>query len=370
MLKAAVALVVLCCALPGVAETVSQKHAKTLAQQFFNQAYGEVTAPVKFVYNGKKLTTDRLFTPFYVYNHPRGGFVIISAENKTFPILAYSLKSTFDADNLSEGEKGWLKGYAHDIEMIRYDSRVPEEAVAAWTDYPTFVMSVLDAPYEATDPKITYEEAEESLNYILSSPDGPTDGNFSLYYTPAQWKDMIDVELASRQSVALGFVDMRKVLYPGVVHGRKGDYYRVAFDRRNDWNVRLMPAEYMGERQVAVIGAPSYVAPAEEEQPAMAYYDSYAADFRKAAATTEVESDIDVNGTPIVRAAGGGHFDILLPENARLAMIYNLNGSHIGRATYKNTPLAHINIEAQPRGFYFAIIYGESGRPYGIKLYR
>ena len=32
--------------------------------------------------------------------------------------------------------------------------------------------------------------------------------------------------------------------------------------------------------------------------------------------------------------------------------------------------MAHINIESEPAGFYFAIIYGESGYPYGVKLYR
>ncbi|MDE6010724.1 MAG: Spi family protease inhibitor, partial [Muribaculaceae bacterium] len=72
-------------ATPLMAETVSQKQAKELAQKFFDQAYHERTAPVSLVYNGKKLTTDRLFTPFYVYNQPRGGFVMISAENKAFP---------------------------------------------------------------------------------------------------------------------------------------------------------------------------------------------------------------------------------------------------------------------------------------------
>ncbi|MDE7081037.1 MAG: Spi family protease inhibitor [Muribaculaceae bacterium] len=352
-----------------MAETVSQKVAKEYAQKFFNQAYREQTAPVKLAYTGKRLTTDRLFTPFYVYNHPRGGFVIISAENKTFPVLGYSLKSGFDADRLSETERGWLKGYAQDIELIRYDARVPEEAIRAWTDFPQYLVSLLDAPYSATDSTVSAAQAASGLDALLYSTDPSDDGYFSALYTPAQWEDMISRQLATGQDVAIGYVDERKHLYPGVVHGRKGDYYRIAFDRPNDWLLRLMPAEYMGERQVALLSAPQAVAEEEPEEVPFEFHDSFMADIA-AVATRAEEERMALQSEPVIRSAGAGHYDILLPENARLAMIYNLNGSHIGRYTYDGQPVAHINIEAEPPGFYFALIFGESGRPYGIKLYR
>lgn len=365
-----IALTLLIGAVPGaVAETVSQKSAKEYAQKFFNQAYHESTAPVKLVYTGKRLTTDRLFTPFYVYNQPRGGFVIISAENKAFPILGYSLKGSFDADRLSEQEKGWLKGYARDIEMIRYDSRVPDEAIAAWQDFPRYLVNLLDAPYEATDPAISMQDAAAGLEELLYTEGTDSDGCFSALYTPAQWADVIDSQLARGEDVAIGFVDDRKRLYPGVVHGRKGDYYRITFDRPNDWLLRLMPAEYMGERQVALLSAPTARPEEEEEEPPFEFHDTFMAQQAAEAAAAEADR-MAIQTEPIIRSAGAGHFDILLPENARLAMIYNLNGAHIGRATYAGQPLAHINIEAEPPGFYFALIFGESGRPYGVKLYR
>lgn len=360
----------LCLPVNTKAETVSQKQAKVYAQQFFNQAYKEVSAPVKFIYNGKRLTTDRLFTPFYVYNHPRGGFVIISAENKTFPILAYSLKSSFDPDKLSEGEKGWLKSYALDIELIRYDSRIPEAAIKSWVDFPSYVVGILDAPYIATDPRICYEDALEAIDSLLSSPEGAEDGSFSAFYTPSQWKEMMNSEFEETQSVPVAFVDMQRKVFTGVVHGRKGDYYRIAFDRRNDWYMRLMAAEYLGERLVALVGNPRYVPEEEPEEVPFAFYDSYASEFTRSASGAGSDAVTVTNDIPIIKSTGGGHFGILCPENVKLAMIYNLNGSHIGRVTYKDTQMAHINIEAQPRGFYFAIIYGESGKPYGIKLYR
>lgn len=116
----------------GKAETVSQKEASRIAEKFFNAAAGQVMAKPKLVYNGKRLTTDRLFSPFYVYNHPKGGFVIIAAENKAMPILGYSLKSNFDPEHVDALQQKLLSEYARDIEYIRYDSRIPFEAIEAW----------------------------------------------------------------------------------------------------------------------------------------------------------------------------------------------------------------------------------------------
>ena len=56
------------------AEVVPQKQAMQLAQNFFNTMYGTVTGRPKLVWNGRELTTNRLFTPFYTYNSPKGGY--------------------------------------------------------------------------------------------------------------------------------------------------------------------------------------------------------------------------------------------------------------------------------------------------------
>lgn len=354
---------------PVFAETVSQKDAKNYAQKFFDQAYHESTAPVKLVYNGKRLTTDRLFTPFYVYNQPRGGFVIISAENKTFPILAYSLKSDFNPDELTVSETAWLKGYARDIELIRYDSQVPEEAIKAWQNYPEYIDAMLSAHYEATDPSISLDDAFAGLNDLIYTEDSSRDGEFSALYTPSQWQEMLANEVDRSGSVAIGIVDERKDLHPAIAHGRKGDYFRLRFDRPNDWLMRLTAAEFLGDREVALLEMPRYVAPPEEEETPFEFHDTFLAELAEAERRIE-ENELRLQNEPIVTTTGAGHFDILLPENARLAMIYNLNGSHIGRSTYSGQPMAHINIESEPAGFYVAIIYGESGRPYSFKLYR
>ena len=128
------------------AETISMKQAKAMAQNFFNESRHYVTGPVSYIYNGKELTNQRLFTPFYVFNSPTGGFVIISAENKAFPILAYSLHQIFDKTKMTPMVRSMLTDFARDIEMIRYDSRIPSDAIDQWTTYPNVVFDIFDNP--------------------------------------------------------------------------------------------------------------------------------------------------------------------------------------------------------------------------------
>lgn len=145
---------------PLCAETVGQKEAKSMAQKFFNESKNYVTPPVDYVYNGKDLTTQRLFTPFYVFNSPSGGFVIVSAENKAFPILGYSLTEKFSKDKMSPMVRSILSDFSRDIEMIRYDSRVPDDAFSQWITYPEVVFDMLKNPDNEDYYAASYDDAE------------------------------------------------------------------------------------------------------------------------------------------------------------------------------------------------------------------
>lgn len=142
------------------AETIGQKEAKTMAQKFFNESRGFVTPPVAYVYNGKDLTTQRLFTPFYVFNSPAGGFVVVSAENKAFPILGYSLKQNFDRERMTPMVRDILSDFARDIEMIRYDSRIPSDAIEQWATYPEVVFDMLKNPENDDFYAVSYDDGE------------------------------------------------------------------------------------------------------------------------------------------------------------------------------------------------------------------
>lgn len=350
--------------LNGYSETVSQKEASKVAQIFFNAANGQVMAKPTLVYNGRGLTTDRLFSPFYIYNHPKGGFVIISAENKAFPILGYSLKDNFSPDNMPASIKALLEEYATDIELIRYDDRKTPEAADAWINLPEYISGILSSIYSATDPGLTIEEAREIVeNYETS---GRLEDISSDLYTPQQWRDFVDEELEENGSFPLAIISDSK-LEPVVIHGKKGDFYRIFAGEYNDWLLRLMPTEYLSYGQVADFGntLPELL---EEEEPPFLAFEEFLASSRNES-TRRLDSS-SLGGEAIIRNVGGGRYEITLPENALMARVYNLSGSKVKQIQYSGSPVASVSLEGLPYGFYIIVVNGESGQPYEYKLSR
>lgn len=121
------------CLLPSTlkGETVSRKYAESVAEAFFRE-HGEESVKLKIAFDGRRFSTHRLFPPFYVFNNTSGGFVIVSADNKAYPVLGYSLSGEFKADRMPEAMSAILGKYAKEIENIRHDGRIPLKAIEAW----------------------------------------------------------------------------------------------------------------------------------------------------------------------------------------------------------------------------------------------
>lgn len=358
--------VVVCVTCSG--ETVSQKEAKALATRFFNAARGQVMAPPNLVYNGRKLTTGSYFAPFYIYNHPTGGFVVVSAENKAFPILAYSLTDTFSPDNMGEKQKAMLKLYARHIENVRYDSQIPYEAIEAWRDIPMYINELLTARYSATDPRTSPRDALAELVAIAEGADAA--GSASATYSPDQWMRMVDDELAARPDVPLGIVTDDGMV-AAVVYGRKGDYYRIEFDGRDKSLWRLMPTEILSAGQLAVFGNPPVVADTVAEEEPFTFWRSFRnqVEDEEKAYRASIEKSI-LREDPIVVWHGSGHYTVTLPEQVMSMRVYGLDGSMVQRDTFRETNAASIDLTRNPTGFYFAVFFGESGKAYPVKLFR
>lgn len=356
------------CVAGCMAENVSQKQAMELARLFFNEAAGRVTAPPKLVYNGRRLTTNRLFVPFYVYNTPLGGFVIISAENKTFPILGFSLKESFNPEDLGPSETALLKSYAREIELIRYDSQPVERAIHAWQNYAEYVDGILKANYEATDPKISIEECRDIVDRLVENEDI----TFSDIYTPEQWLAMIAEDLKGKKYVAASLIDTDQ-LFPIVIYGRQGDYFRIEMTRRNSWLMRLNATETIPSNMVAALGNPIPVGNVDVEERPFEDHDSFLTEVIEIEEQRRSKPSIDIIGTdgePLVIANGGGHFEVVMSGEVATARVYNLAGAMVRRFSYNDTNVANIDLSAEPFGFYIVTITTEEGEPFGLKIYR
>ncbi|MDE6296311.1 MAG: Spi family protease inhibitor [Muribaculaceae bacterium] len=289
-------------------ETVSQKEAMGIAQTFFNTLYGEVTAPPKLIWNGRQLTTDRLFNPFYIYNSPKGGFVIISAENKAYPVLAYSKENQFSRDKLGEEENELLKQYAREIELIRYDSRIPTSALASWQDKNRYLDRMVKNPYNTSEYLNLSEEKKERIERI---------------------------------------------------------------DRRNGWIAMPTAIEF------AIYDPDDYRdyelgdALVEAEEIPFSFYEEFIKSIEEENALKAKALDEILSPTkPVLNPMGGGHFQILFPEDIRMVRVYGMDGTLGIEKYYKGTNLINVDLASLVPGFYAVIVLSDSGKVYGMKLYR
>ena len=299
-----------CVAVPAAAhaETVSRKEANSIAGTFFNAAYGEVTAPPQMVWNGRQLTTDRLFSPIYVYNSPKGGYVIISGENKAYPILAYSKVRKFDKDKISDDEKAVLKTYAREIELIRYDPRIPVKAMEAWQNIPEYISAVLASPYDSDEYRALGEERKDMLESLARSGNQilmPSAVEFSLYDPDAYRELTLDDVTAADDEIPFKFYE---------------DFIREVSRENRERDIKL--------------------------------------------------EEIISPSRPVVKALGGGHFEISFPENIRMMRIYTIGGMQMMEKYYKETSLMNIDMSVLGSGYYIGLALADSGNVFGFKLYR
>lgn len=99
------------------AAPVSQQQASNIARKFLTskglrpllQSAPTFAAPTR---GGKAV-------PWYAYNAEDKGFVIVSGDDRTAPVLAYSLEGSFSWDTAPENMKAFLQRYANEIAWLQ-----------------------------------------------------------------------------------------------------------------------------------------------------------------------------------------------------------------------------------------------------------
>lgn len=305
-------LVSVCAAImPVHAETVTQSQARSLAAKFFNTAYGEVVPEPKLIWNGRQFTTDRLFSPFYIFNSDRNGYVIISGDNKAYPVLGYSLKRKFDRAAMTEEEKEFLQNYAREIEIIRYDSRMPVNAMTAWQNIPEYITKMINSPYL----------------------DNETYGDMSEY-------DRDKLERVDR----LG----SQILMPSAVEFK-------VYDPRKYRDIEL---DDVTEEK-------------ENEYVPFSFYDEFIKELKREENERARNYELVIApDKPIVKGFGSGSYQIDFPEKMSLVRLYSLDGLQVNERYFKDTQTVFLNFEGEASGYYVAMALSETGKVYGLKLVR
>ena len=107
-------------------------------------------------------TTD---APLYVFNKDGGGYVIVSGDDRTADILAFSDKGHIDANHLPINMKSWLQGYVDQIERIPA-SATPRRVATRTGDTKEYLETKLkttwgqDYPYNLHTPELSFSWAD------------------------------------------------------------------------------------------------------------------------------------------------------------------------------------------------------------------
>ena len=129
--------------LHGYGKQIDEKTAKTVGQNFILNHVGSNTlnnSPVlELTYQA---TSDAGFSPvesvtyFYVFAFNAGqGFIIVSGDDKSAPILGYSADRTFDTSKIPPHVAAWLEWYKKEIRYaIENDLRAADEVEASWSE--------------------------------------------------------------------------------------------------------------------------------------------------------------------------------------------------------------------------------------------
>lgn len=100
--------------LMAAARTISSGEALKYASRFFDDA---PESDFNLVWTGSETSVPS----FYAFNKKNGGFIIISSENATVPVIGYSYSGAFSSNNMPENLKGWFNGLEKDLVMVRND---------------------------------------------------------------------------------------------------------------------------------------------------------------------------------------------------------------------------------------------------------
>ena len=140
-----------------MAAPITENEARAIALIFFSEHKGDNTAMSLDIDAADNVVTALQTDEYYVFNG-NGGFVIVSGDDATVPVLGWSDEGTFDANSINPSVKAWLDGYQQEIQSLSSDNVATNTTLTNWATVNPLVTTKWnqDAPYNnmvPIDPK-------------------------------------------------------------------------------------------------------------------------------------------------------------------------------------------------------------------------
>ncbi|MBR2239647.1 MAG: C10 family peptidase [Prevotella sp.] len=127
MKRLRIILILLCVSLAVFSAGITPQQALETARDFMQQRKGITTKMRRAPLNIQMQQAETGLQVLYAFNVEGGGFVIASGDDRTLPVLGYSLTGSIDTDNMPDNMRSWLQGYADDIAHLSksYNASTP-----------------------------------------------------------------------------------------------------------------------------------------------------------------------------------------------------------------------------------------------------
>ena len=114
---------------------INRGDARKVANNVFNK-FNKNTTDIFKVKKLNIIESDEKAPLFYIFNLLPNGFVIVSAEDKTLPVLGYSFENEFKYENMPRSLESIFNGYKNQIKDIRMSNQESRENIInAWEEF-------------------------------------------------------------------------------------------------------------------------------------------------------------------------------------------------------------------------------------------
>lgn len=159
------------------AQKVDKRKAEFIADTYFNY---QLNKDQKSFTSREKITSTYQFQnveSMYIVSYNQGGFVIVSADERAFPIIGFSTDDNFDVQNIAPSLKYWLDGYSEQIVRLKNEPRLSRHPM--WSDIENEHFSsnkdIADIPY------FVMSRWDQGQSYNDSCPEHPNGPNGHCY---------------------------------------------------------------------------------------------------------------------------------------------------------------------------------------------
>ena len=112
-------LLLLCLPVVVLSTEVSQQQAKDKACAFMQQLQGRRAQALGHDVSRNMQLVEMGLQSLYAFNCEGGGYVIVSGDDATTPILGYSPDGVLNVDEMPSNLRTWLEGYADQIRRLQ-----------------------------------------------------------------------------------------------------------------------------------------------------------------------------------------------------------------------------------------------------------